>query len=108
MIQVWEPNLFNCPLNKRVHFLVNYNGKTYECIGTLTTNMYTGGVIRGECLDGMEKVFYNGELVGWKFYMTDAEFEAFSNAVSFNGPLMIVGDAEYTISGEDNDERRHA
>lgn len=94
MIEMWEPNLYICPLNKRVHFLINYNGKTYECIGTLTTNMHTGGVIRGELIEGKDKIFYEGDLVGWKKYITEKEFDAFSNVVTFMG---VVTDGEYKI-----------
>jgi hypothetical protein len=69
MIQKWEKDLYKCPLNKRVHFLIDYCGELYECIGTFTTNMYTGGIIRGELLEGNPAVFYKGTFLAWKKYM---------------------------------------
>ncbi len=77
MTKVWNQNIFQCPINKRVHFLINYAGQMFECVGTLTTNMYRGMIIRGLCLEGSETVFYNGDIIAWASYMDDKEINDF-------------------------------
>jgi hypothetical protein len=41
----------------------------YSCIGTLTTNPYTGKIIRGECIEGNPKIFYEGDITAWGQYI---------------------------------------
>lgn len=78
MTKVWRNDIQNCPLNKRVHFLCNYsrNGMTlHEIVGTLTTNPYNGTVIRGQCLEGDPKIFYESDIMMWACYVTNEEAE---------------------------------
>lgn len=66
----WNPNIKECPINKRVHFLIHTeDDKIYSCIGTLTTNIYTGKIIRGECIEGNPKIFYAGDIIAWGQYI---------------------------------------
>lgn len=76
MTKRWRNDITICPLNKRVHFLINYNNKMYECVGTLMINMYNGMITRGQCLDGSSDIFFNGDIVAWGEYITDTEAEA--------------------------------
>lgn len=75
MTKVWRKDILNCPVNKRVHFLFEYNNMLYEIIGTLTYNPYRGTVVLGECIEGDTKIFYNGIVVAWATYLTDEEVE---------------------------------
>ena len=78
MTKVWRRDIQNCPLNKRVHFLCDLNGKgntLYEIIGTLTTNPYNGTIIRGECIEGDSDIFYRSAIIMWACYNTDEEAE---------------------------------
>ncbi len=65
----WNNNINDCPINKRIHFLLKYNNKLYTCIGTLTTNLYRGSIIRGECIEGDPIIFYEGDIIGWGDYL---------------------------------------
>lgn len=76
MTKRWRNDITICPLNKRVHFLINYDNKTYECVGTLTANMYQGMINRGECFEGSPVIFYNGDIVAWAEYISDEYAEA--------------------------------
>lgn len=76
MTKRWRNDITICPLNKRVHFLIQYDKNTYECVGTLTLNMYNGTVTRGECFEGSNVIFYNGEIVAWAEYVTNEMAEA--------------------------------
>lgn len=75
MTKVWRKDIFNCPVNKRVHFLCGLGNSLFEIIGTLTYNPYRGTIVRGQCLEGNEDIFYRGEIIAWATYATDEEVE---------------------------------
>lgn len=75
MTKVWRKDILNCPINKRVHFLCEKNMMLYEVIGTFTYNPYRGTIIRGECIEGNEKIFYSATIIAWATYLTDEEVE---------------------------------
>ena len=75
MTKVWKTNIYDCPINKRIHFLCQMGSCLYEIVGTLTYNPYNATVIRGKCLEGDANIFYQGELIAWATYLTDEEAE---------------------------------
>jgi len=75
MIKVWRKDILNCPVNKRIHFLCDYNNMLYEIIGTFTYNPYRGTITLGECIEGSQKIFYNGTIIAWATYLTEEEVE---------------------------------
>ena len=50
-MRVWRTDIQNCPLNKRVT------------------------VIRGQCLEGDSKIFYESDIMMWACYATNEEAE---------------------------------
>lgn len=75
MTKEWKQNFQICPLNKRIHLLIQYRGHMYECIGTLIRTPY-GIIAPGQCIEGSAEIFFYGDLIAWSTYLTDEEAEA--------------------------------